>query len=106
MTIERKILFGLGDIRTISYACNKCGARATFPPGGPTKDPSNACYACAHPWRMEPKQQSPFSGEPSMYAALLQAISTIKALEKELGFKMLFELDESSALGRAANDRV
>lgn len=105
MTIERKILFGLSDIRTISYACNKCGARVTFP-SGPAKEPSNACYACGHPWRMEPKQQSPFSGEPSMYIALLQAISTIKALEKELGFKVLFELDETSVSGREASDRL
>jgi|HubBroStandDraft_4_1064222.scaffolds.fasta_scaffold369632_3 hypothetical protein len=105
MTIERKILFGISDIRTISFACDKCGARATFPLG-PTKEPTATCYVCQHPWRAGTKQHlSPFSGEPSAYAALLQALSDVKALEKEAGFKMLFELEEPSS-ARVVNDPV
>jgi hypothetical protein len=102
MTLERKILFGIPDIRTISYACNKCGARATFPLGQYAKDPTNACYVCQHPWRAGNRQLSPFPAENSAYVALLEALHEVKKLEKEVGFKMLFELEEPSLVREGA----
>lgn len=104
MTTERKIVFGLQDIRAVSYECNKCHARTTFPLGY-AREPIGVCYICNHRWRGE-VPQSGYSCEPSAYTRFLGAATEIKTLEKETGFKMVFELDEISASGHVVSDRA
>jgi hypothetical protein len=106
MTIERKIVFALNDIKSISYECANCGARATFPLGAEL-EPSAACYNCKNQWK--PTQPN-YLGRPeeiSAFKAFLRSLNEIRTLGKEkvIGFKMVFELDELPA-SRVANDRV
>lgn len=96
MTVERKITVGMADIKTISYECNHCGARVTFPLGY-ANDPRTDCYVCGKPWRTAPRNSAPgYSVEPSAWLQLLQAADAIRKLEKEAGFRIVFEFDEPS----------
>ena len=109
MTIERKMTFDLTDIRTISYACNKCGARVTFPAGAELEPQAN-CYNCQNQWLPQPNVVHWVTGpNRSAFMDLLKAINTIKTLQAQnvLGLKMLFELDEAAVSSdRAASDRA
>jgi hypothetical protein len=102
MTVEHKIVVTLDDIRTISYECNKCRARVTFPLGSEL-DPAPYCYNCRNQWKAE----TPF-GQESAFKKLLQSLNAIATLEKEkaLGFRIRFEFDEATSASREAREEA
>jgi hypothetical protein len=98
MTIEHKIVVGLNDIKTISYECRKCGARAAFPLGAQL-EPNNVCYSCRDQWRKEESSVPWVSKDESAFMRFLKALNDIRTLEKEgaIGFRVILEFDEASS---------
>jgi hypothetical protein len=90
MTVERKIVVGLTDIKAISFQCDNCEYRITMSPDKVSQLPASCLNG--HRW---------ISGEVGMIALppLLLFGNTISKLrtlaeQKALGFKILLEFDE------------
>jgi hypothetical protein len=91
MTIEHRIVVGLGDIKAVSLECNKCHTRITLIPDGIEVPPQ--CPKCGKIW---------ISGDPSGYQAVASpyvnffaAIGKIRTLlENGAPFKILLEFDD------------
>ena len=110
MTTEHRIVVGLKDIKTLGYECSGCAGKVTFPIGSEVI-PRNDCFVCHKQWQPQPGQQSSgwVSGEEvSAFLSLLKALNTIRTLEKQnvLGFKLIFEFDQTSASDREVSGRA
>jgi len=94
MTLERRIIAGLEDVRAISLECNKCRARVTFSADSKVDVPV-ACERCGHPWRSA-NSVNAYKTNDSAVVSLVQAIPNIRILlnENALGFRVLFEFYE------------
>ena len=94
MTIERKIIVGIEDIKALVFECNSCLSRLTILPkaGAYTKIPPK-CPHCHHEWLLlEPPRYEPV---PSPFINLASSIERIKFLDGvDYGFRILLELDE------------
>lgn len=95
MTVERRLVVGLGDIRSIILECNKCKARMSANPeafyGIPEK-----CSFCNDIWWLR-GEASPFQQSGKGTAeALINSMRTMRTIlqEKKDTFKILFEFDE------------
>ncbi len=95
MTIERRILVGLRDIKALSFECNKCHARISVSPDA-GKVPAYQCPECEHPWRGSDAYTNKEVTTP--YVALVKAISTLRSLNNNAeGFTILLEFEEPKA---------
>lgn len=93
MTIERKIVVGLEDIKAVSFQCEKCEYRVTMSPDNVQGIPNHCPNG--HDWAQ---------GENiAMHVPpLLQFTTTLAKLrmllgQKAIGFRILFEFDEPKA---------
>jgi hypothetical protein len=99
MTVERKIIIGLEDIKAVVFECTSCLSRVSIPPQarGNTRIP-NECPQCSAKWSvLDPlKYGDQISLTP--HANLVTSIERLKSFSDELikmaGFKILFELEE------------
>lgn len=90
MTIERKIVVGLGDIKSVSFQCDECKYRVTMSPDEIREIPRGCPNG--HRW---------IQGEPeaSQFPPLLKFAENLGKLrtatsQKLLGFQILLEFDE------------
>ena len=98
MTIERKIVVGLDDIKAVSFECKKCDTRLTIIPGDIKEIPQRCPKPnCSSEWHIsagiiiEQKKTTVFED-------LVLSLETIRTLMKnqsspERGFRILFEFE-------------
>lgn len=98
MTVERKVVVGLGDLKGIIFECKHagCTARVVVAPDH-FRVPEN-CPGCGREWMHESKV-SEVKSTSSTYINFVQAISKIRAHDSEAGnewpkFRILLEFDE------------
>ena len=96
MTVERKILVGIGDIKAVTFECLKCHARTTVPSNSLREIPS-ACSSCNTVWYVDIKKHVTTSGPAEQ--AFIDAIRTLQDLirEKKEPFRILLEFDAPKA---------
>jgi len=92
MTIERRIVAGLEDIKAVIFECAKCGSRVCRPPDRIGEIPFHC--ECGQQWR----QSSPIPPslpEPHI-DRFIRAIPIVRTINREnpLGFRILFEFEE------------
>jgi hypothetical protein len=102
MTVERKIIVGLADLKAIVFECRqeRCKARVTVLPDRAFIP--QRCPACGREWM----PSAPPEGKITLsnYANLVEAIAKIRAQEPNdewPRFNMLLEFDEPELSGRA-----
>ena len=83
MTIEKKFVVGIDDIKSIRLQCNKCPASFVYCPNRVGHIP-RACVQCGEHWHE--------SGEESAILTMLDLIAAIKKGTGN-GFKIKFEFD-------------
>jgi hypothetical protein len=88
MTIERRLIAGIDDIKGVTFECLNCSLRHTVPPEKIGDIPAQ-CPRCHHTWIPFPPA--------SPLVDLASAIERIRALDKQEGnkpgFRVLLELD-------------
>ena len=97
MTVEHKLVVGLGDLKAIVFACRHqgCTARAVISPEQ-AKVPEH-CPGCGREW-MRASLLGEIKVTSSTYVNLVEGIGKIRAHEAEAGngplFRILLEFDE------------
>ena len=95
MTVERRIIVGLEDIKTLAFQCKSCTAKFSYNPDTVSSVPFR-CPACGHVWRAE--EQAPYEPSEAAFVQLVKSISQIRtAIQKRtgvIGFRILFEFEE------------
>ena len=94
MTIERKFVVGLEDIKTISFECVACSSRMTVLADNIGAIPSR-CQHCNHDWSLLNPSAYDFGGSP--FLNLTMAIQQIRSLPKDglkPGFRVLLEFEQ------------
>lgn len=86
MTVERRMIVGVGDIRAVCLECGRCKARLVSLPD--KVEALSSCPACRQPWPETSALVSPLK-------ALLEAIPGARLLESQAtdGVKVLLEFD-------------
>jgi hypothetical protein len=89
MTVERKIVVGLGDIKAIRFQCKKCGASISLTETNKFAMPLK-CVACPVEFR---------SSVPTHHSALAEFSDAILNLRKfpNENCELLFEFDDPDA---------
>jgi hypothetical protein len=95
MTIERRIVAGLDDIKAMIFECVKCGSRVCRSPDRIGEIPFHC--DCGQQWRPAPAMQ-PRLPEP-YFIEFVKAIPVLRTINREnpLGFRILFEFEEPNA---------
>ncbi len=102
MTVERKVVVGLADLKAIVFECreDRCKARVTMLPDN-ARIPQK-CPACGREWVPSPPPET--KSTLSNHMNLVDAIARIRAQEPNNEwpkFRILFEFDEPELSGRA-----
>ena len=86
MTVERKIVVGLGDIKAIRFQCKKCGAHSSLTEINSYKMPLR-CIGCNVEFR---------SDDPTHHSALNELSEVLLNVKKYPNnhCELLFEFDE------------
>jgi DNA replicative helicase MCM subunit Mcm2 (Cdc46/Mcm family) len=97
MTIERKVIFGLEDIKALVFECNECSARVSISPrDGKSINMPSKCPQCPQKWLALDLAQHDSVGSP--VTNLISSIERLRAIPavvlKEMGFRILLEFDE------------
>lgn len=89
MTIERRIVVGLEDIKRISFQCEKCAFRITMSPQEIVEIPMGCPN---HSWLHGNLRQ--MNANSVMY--FLSGLNALRSVTSEvsMGFKILIEFDE------------
>jgi hypothetical protein len=100
MTIERKVIVGVEDVKAVIFECKGCKARVTISPDG-ARIPQR-CPNCQEQWLSS--SVSTTSTSLSAYVAFLESLGKMreKALETNgewPKFRILFEFDEPGLTG-------
>jgi|HubBroStandDraft_6_1064221.scaffolds.fasta_scaffold22173_4 hypothetical protein len=92
--VERRIIFGLGDIKAVTFACHACQSRLSFSPDEMIKIPQHC--NCGQRWVIgDVPTNSPFRKfTDSLYAVR----NTIKP--ETAGFRLLLEFEEPLSQSR------
>ena|SRR2546425_903707 len=106
MTVERKIVVGLGDLKAVIFECKhgQCRARAVVPPEH-SKVPEH-CPGCGKEW-MRLSLLGDIKVTSSTYVNFVEAIGKIRSDDSESGrnewpkFRILLEFDEPELAGRS-----
>ncbi|MBZ5558766.1 MAG: hypothetical protein LAO77_15960 [Acidobacteriia bacterium] len=91
MTIERRLVVGLNDIKAISLECKSCKRRTTSAPELLTTIP-HAC-ACGASWRPAQKPEPDIDDD---FVKFLKTVQSLRVLDQKgaLGVSVLFEFEE------------
>ena len=103
MTVEHRIVVGLGDIKAVVFQCNQCAARVAVSPDRLDEDPRimEDCPACKNHWW--PTDAAKLLTQPVLPSvAFLRALEQMRTSEvvKEVGFTISLEFDEPQPLAR------
>jgi hypothetical protein len=89
MTIERKIVFGLEEIKAIMFECSRCHSRMSIPPDKLDSIPQT----CPNGHIMRGTQAPDFAG--SLMLGFLMGLKKLKDQSlQNTDFKILLELEE------------
>lgn len=95
MTVERKIIVGLGDITALILECKNCSTRVVLSPD--KAEIPRSCPSCPQQWlpAAPPKVESTVS----VFANFIEAIRKIRDMQSSSGdewpkFRILLEFDE------------
>lgn len=94
MTVERKIVVGLEDIKAISLECKTCHARLTVTPEKISVP--KACKSCNIDWfpcGMASNHVTTSAPAPMVLANAIQRMRTLTE-ESAIGFILLLEFEE------------
>jgi hypothetical protein len=95
MTIKRKILVGLDDIKAICLECRDCDTRLSLRPDGSSRIPAQ-CPHCNADWmQLDPASSRALD---SPFVSFVSSLQRIRSLLKEgatMGFNILIEFDEN-----------
>lgn len=93
MTVERRLVVGLEDIKAITFECIKCKSRLTLLPE--TTDWPDRCIQCGQEW-IPLKATSPSSKPSSPVTFMLGGLQRLRALMQDTtaGVRVLFEIEE------------
>jgi hypothetical protein len=94
MTVERRIVVGLGDIRSVTLECTKCVTRLCLSPDGIKTEQLSQCPSCGQAWLSGMMMTAQVRAWD--IARLLDAIGPSREaqLESKRGVRVLFEFDE------------
>jgi hypothetical protein len=86
MTLEKKLIIGLDDIKRVYFECKKCGARSIFAQRSMIKVP-HSCQGCSAPFIAGDYDESP----------AVKFIDNFLGMQKatDSGLRILLELDAS-----------
>jgi hypothetical protein len=101
MTVERKIVVGLEDLKALIFECKNCGARVVVSPE--RAEIPRSCPACPQQWLPTPPPK--IESTASVHANFVEAVGKIRGLESSSGnqwpkFRVLLEFDEPELAGR------
>lgn len=89
MTVERKIVVGLEDVKAVSLKCRSCSLRITISPDRPRLP--NECPACQSSWLSLERYN----------ANVIEALANVrKPTTGSPTFHVLLEFDEAELAGR------
>src|SRR5258708_22322901 len=93
MTIERKIVVGLDDIKAIVFECPNCHSRLAVSPDKVDLFPQR-CSRCPQQWVFQ--DPSPYTSADSSLSNFLRSITELRVLIKScaMGVRVLLEFDE------------
>ena len=87
MTVETKIIVGLGDIVSVQLECKKCKAKVVRSPDVTLSLP-HSCGQCGTTWRLETEE----FGKDPVAVQLMKTIGTMRHAN-ESAFEIKFEID-------------
>ena len=93
MTVERRLVVGLGDIRAVTFECKSCSARLTLAPDKVDPDGLTRCPSCGTTWWTTPTSGKVMTPNSRIFT-FLSAIGPMRELQAEIGFTLLLEFDE------------
>lgn len=97
MTVERRYVVGLADIRSFTFECTHCSGRLSLKPGPVNPDMLAQCPMCSAPWLGEGMAQGRYPTDPVM-AMLKSLFPSIESQSDPTScVRILFEFDEPVA---------
>ena len=94
MTVERKLIFGLDDIKTISFECTECHVKVSVPADKFSKVPS-ACHSCRVSWRpQDSRDTAPPGNAFDLLAYSLESLLHLLNQGAFPKFRILFEFND------------
>ncbi|HTR78837.1 MAG TPA: hypothetical protein VMH39_12030 [Gemmatimonadaceae bacterium] len=102
MTVEHRVIVGLGDIRAVVLECKKCGARLRLSPEKVTDGHLGRCPSCREDWLSLVMR----SGDAwqSRSVAFLLSLSAARESQADalVNLRILFEIDDPVSLAKTA----
>jgi hypothetical protein len=100
MTVEHRIIVGLGDIKAVCFECRKCKARAMFSTDLALEIPAE-CAQCHQKWSAGGQQTMKYRTYETVIGSFVESISGLLTITKEnkdaFGFSVLLEFDDPAA---------
>jgi hypothetical protein len=99
MTVERRMIFGIDDIRAVTFQCSSCKTRITIPADSLREVPRQCTSCDAVCWRGDEIATHVSTSGPAAMA-FIQAIRTLATMmhEKKDGFRILLEIEEPKSV--------
>lgn len=103
MTVERRFVVGLKDIRAVTLECKKCDARLSMKPEAMANAGPWECPFCTHKWLSD--STTPGKHFISSAMLLLRALSPslVEEDDKAVGVRILLEFDEPTSGASSAS---
>jgi hypothetical protein len=96
MTVEHRIVVGLGDIRAVTLECKTCGARLSLAPEALTRNNLWKCPSCPAEWVSDSTTDTRiFTSDLAMFLLKLQSSRETqrKGADSAVGMHVFFEFD-------------
>ena len=95
MTIERRMIVGIDDIKAVTFECSKCGARTPIAVGSLREVPPQ-CPSCNEVWWRNNDFTTHVTTSGPVATAFIQAVRVLAAItgDKKDTFRILLEFDE------------
>ena len=95
MTIERRMIVGIDDIKAVTFECSKCGARMPIAVGSLREVPQQ-CPSCNEVWWRSNDFPTHVSTSGPAATAFIQAVRVSAAMirDKTDTFRILLEFEE------------
>lgn len=95
MTVERRIIVGLEDIKALIFECRECKSKIVLTPEDSDKPPKTCPKGHAWEWNI-PEEYETING--SVFFFFLRALKRLRdrVEERASGFKILLEFDATT----------
>jgi hypothetical protein len=94
MTVERRFVVGLNDIRAVTLECKNCHTRVTVKPAALENISPWACQYCKTSWLSGEKKQATWFESNLMVLLRTLPRSLAEQDDKDIGVRILLEFDE------------